>query len=76
MGKVNASRKLEPEDYTQLDLGKWRTEVRAKALALVASEYAESPYMHIAPLELRWIDAALDDSIADATHEAWLKLED
>jgi hypothetical protein len=76
MAKVNMMRKLEPEDFTRLDLNEWRAAVRAKAMALIAAEYAESPYSHIAPLDAVWIDDALTDSIADATHDAWLKLED
>jgi len=77
MGKVNQQLVLkEPEDFTQSDLKKWRAEVRAKALAFIAAEYAESPFSYIAALDIKWIDSALTDSIADATFEALLKLED
>lgn len=76
MAKVNMMRKLEPSDFTRSDLKDWRTEVRAKAMALIAAEYAESPYSYLADLDARWIDNALTDSISDATHDAWLKLED
>ena len=76
MAKVNMMTLKEPGDFTRSELVQWRSNVRNAALKLIRAEYAESPYRWLADLDEKWIDNALTDSIADATHDAWLKLED
>lgn len=76
MAKVNMMALKEPEDFTRSDLNQWRSNVRNAALNLIRAEYADSPYRWLADLDEKWIDNALSDSISDATHDAWLKLED
>jgi hypothetical protein len=76
MAKANMMTLKEPEDFTRSDLNQWRSNVRNAALKLIRAEYADSPYRWLADLDEKWIDAALADSIADATHDAWLKLEE
>ena len=76
MGKVNMSRKNEPEDFTRSDLQQWRDTIRAEVISHIQASYIESSFFWIAALDPKWNDNALSDSIADATHDAWLKLED
>lgn len=77
MGKVNQQLALkELADFTRRDIKEWRASIRAEVMQYIAVAYADSPYSHIARLDPVWIDNALQDALADATHDAWLKMEE
>lgn len=77
MAKVNQLLALkEPEDFTRSDLRQWRDMIRAEVIASITGQYAESPFRWLADLDPKWIDNALQDALSDATHDAWLKMEE
>jgi hypothetical protein len=54
---------------------RWRADVKAKCLALIASEYAKKGYDDIRDIDIKAIDGPLDDGLADATYDLTLELE-
>lgn len=56
-------------------LVRWRSDVRAKCIALIQAEFNKTEFAQIGDLDIRAVDGPLDDALSDATYHLIWEME-
>lgn len=56
-------------------LVRWRTDIKAKCIALIEAEFAKTPFADIKDIDTKAIESHLDDGLSDATYQLMWEME-